>query len=226
MNSKHNKGYRGVGMEGGIARWYAKNTRKDMGEFRALADRFAKALPRGSRILEVAPGPGYLSIELAKRGDFGIKGLDVSQSFVQIARANARQERVDVDFQHGNASAMPFGEGIFDLVLCRAAFKNFSQPLEAMNEMYRVLKPGGRAIIMDLRKDVSLSDVNAYIRRSDLGWINSLVYKVTFRYLLIPRAYSREQLARMASQSEFGRSEIQAVDLGFEISLTKKAGSA
>jgi ubiquinone/menaquinone biosynthesis C-methylase UbiE len=222
MNSTREKGYRGVGMEGRIATWYAKNTRKDMGEFRALADRFAKELPRGSRILEVAPGPGYLAIELAKRGHFGIKGLDVSKTFVRIAAENARQEAVTVDFQHGNASAMPFAEGVFDLILCRAAFKNFSQPLDAMNEMHRVLKSGGRAVIMDLRKDVSMKDINAYIQRADLGWITSLLYKVTFRYLLIPRAYSREQFTRMASQSDFGGSGIQAADLGFEITLTKQ----
>jgi len=72
-----------------------------------------------------------------------------------------------------------------------APFKNFSQPVAAMNEMHRVLKPGGRALIFDLRKDASMDDINAYIKQSDLGWANSAIYKVTFRHVLLPRAYSR-----------------------------------
>jgi ubiquinone/menaquinone biosynthesis C-methylase UbiE len=88
--------------------------------------------------------------------------------------------------------------------------------------MYRVLKPGGRAIILDLRKDASMEDINAYIKRSDLGWINSLLYKVTFRHLLIPRAYSKAQFMEMASRSHFGVSEINEAELGFEIVLRKE----
>jgi hypothetical protein len=80
---------------------------------------------------------------------------------------------------------------------------------------------------MDLRKDASTddNDINAYIRRSDLGWVNSLLYKVTFRYLLIPRAYSKEVFIKMASESRFGGSEIREVNLGFEIVLLKPGSS-
>lgn len=70
------------------------------------------------------------------------------------------QEAVEVNFRQGNASAMPFADNTFDLIFCRAAFKNFSQPVEAMNEMYRVLKPGARALIIDLRKDASMESLS------------------------------------------------------------------
>ena len=50
---------------------------------------------------------------------------------------------------------MPFDSGSFDFVYCRAAFKNFSEPIRAIDEMNRVLKPGGKAVIVDLRKDAS-----------------------------------------------------------------------
>ena len=221
MLSTQDKGYKGMGMEGRVATWYAKNTANDMADFEALAERLSKAIHRGSQILEVAPGPGYLAIEIAKRGQYGITGLDISKTFVEIATANARRASVTVDFQHGNASAMPFADDTFDLILCRAAFKNFSQPLEAMNEMYRVLKPGGRALIIDLRKDASMDDISAYIKDANLGWANSLVYKMTFRYLLIPRAYSKRQFIDMAASSRFGAAEISESGIGFEITLRK-----
>jgi ubiquinone/menaquinone biosynthesis C-methylase UbiE len=217
------KGYLGLGMEGRIASWYARNTARDMPEFAALAQRVSAALPAGSRILEVAPGPGYLAVEIARRGAYQITGLDISHTFVEIADRNARQARLDIDFRQGNASAMPFAECCFDLVLCRAAFKNFSQPLAAMNEMHRVLKPGGRALIIDLRSDASVDEIDAYIERSGLSWANSLIYKATFRYLLLPRAYSRQQFLALASSSAFAGASIEADEIGFEVTLVKRA---
>jgi ubiquinone/menaquinone biosynthesis C-methylase UbiE len=221
MQLSQDKGYKGMGMEGRIATWYAKNTANDMAEFQALAERLANAIPSGSRILEVAPGPGYLAIEIAKRGSYAITGLDISKTFVEIATANARRASVKVDFQHGNAAAMPFADNTFDFILCRAAFKNFSQPIEAMNEMHRVLKPQGRAVIIDLRKDASMDDISAYIKNANIGWANSLIYRVTFRYLLIPRAYSKRQFTEMAASSRFGGAAISESGIGFEITLRK-----
>ena len=221
MQLHQDKGYKGMGMEGRIATWYAKNTANDMAEFEALAVRLAEAIRPGSQILEVAPGPGFLAIEIAKRGQYAMTGLDISRSFVEIAAANARRASVKIDFQHGNASAMPFADDTFDFILCRAAFKNFSQPLEAMNEMHRVLKPQGRALIIDLRKDASMDDINAYIKDANVGWANSLVYKMTFRYLLIPRAYSKRQFIEMAASSRFGAAEISESGIGFEVTLRK-----
>lgn len=118
-----NKGYKGLGMEGPLAKWYAKTTFKDLEEFKALAKRMSKQLAVGARVLEVAPGPGYFAIELAKIKNFPITGLDISETFVEIARKNAREAGVPVDFRLGNASQLPFADESFDLILCRAAFR-------------------------------------------------------------------------------------------------------
>jgi ubiquinone/menaquinone biosynthesis C-methylase UbiE len=219
------KGYKGMGMEGRIAAWYARNTARDMPDFEALAQRVTAALPAGSRILEVAPGPGYLAIQIARRGAYRVTGLDISHTFVEIAIRNAREARVDIDFRQGNASAMPFPENTFDLILCRAAFKNFSRPVTAMNEMHRVLRLSGQALIVDLRKDASMNDIDTYIRQSDLGWVNSVIYSVTFRYLLLPRAYSRQEFLDMASNSAFAGARINASGIGFEVTLQKSANA-
>jgi 2-polyprenyl-3-methyl-5-hydroxy-6-metoxy-1,4-benzoquinol methylase len=80
----------GMGMEGLAARWYAKTTRKDLEEFCRLAARIAETLPSGAAIIEVAAGPGFLSLELAKRG-FQVGGLDISKTFLRLARNNAEE---------------------------------------------------------------------------------------------------------------------------------------
>lgn len=215
------KPYKGIGMNGQIATWYAKNTRRDMAEFKNLASRLARETPAPARVLEVAPGPGYLAIELAKLGPYEITGLDISEKFVQIASDNAREESVPVTFQQGDASAMPFPDNTFNLIVCRAAFKNFSRPDNAINEMFRVLQPGGRALIIDLRKDASLTEIDAYVKNLDVGWLNSFMIKLTFRCMLIPRAYSTGQIKEMSARSKFGKCEITTSAIGFELVLKK-----
>lgn len=128
---------------------------------------------------------------------------------------------MEIDFRQGNASAMPLCGDTFDFIVCRAAFKNFSQPAEAMNEMYRVLKPGGAALIIDLRKNASTHDIDTDIKGVDLGWMNSLIYRLTFRFLLLPRAYSKESFMEMASGSSFGRADIEEAGIGLEVTLRK-----
>lgn len=215
------KGYRGLSMEGPIARWYARVTGKDLGEFRALARRLAGRLGAGGAALEVAPGPGYLAIELAKLGPYRVDGLDISRSFVRIAGENARRAGVAVEFRHGNASAMPFDDDAFDLLVCRAAFKNFSEPVAALDEMHRVLKPGGEAWIIDLRGDARPDEIDAHINEMGLGRFDALLTRWTFRHMLIKRAYTAEQFRSMAAASRFGGCAIETSRIGLEVTLRK-----
>ena len=219
------KPYKGLGMEGAVAKWYAGLTQKSLKDFTMLAQRMAEQLPPGSRVLEVAPGPGYFAIELAKLGDYRIAGLDISETFVDIARANAAAANVRVDFRHGNASAMRFPESRFDFILCRAAFKNFSQPGEALAEMHRVLKPGGRALIIDLRRDASSQSVGQAVDAMNLGPVNRIITKLTFRFMLLQRAFTKTEFEELVSHSKFAGREIAESPIGLEILLTK-GGSA
>jgi len=132
-------------MEGLVAKWYARTRHHDLEDFRRQAESVASQLRPGAHVLEVAPGPGYFAIELAKLGDFRIAGLDISRTFVEIASLQAVRAGVAIDFRLGNASDMPFGGESIDFVYCSAAFKNFSEPVKALDEMHRVLRPGGRA---------------------------------------------------------------------------------
>jgi ubiquinone/menaquinone biosynthesis C-methylase UbiE len=215
------KAYKGMGMEGSVARWYEKNTRRDLPEFKALARRMAENLPPSSAVLEVAPGPGFFAIELAKLGRYQITGLDISRTFVGLAQKNAEAEGVSVDFQQGNVSAMPFPAAAFDLILCRAAFKNFSAPVAALREMRRVLKPGGRVVIIDLRKDAPMEAINAYVDKLGVGTLNALFMKWSFRLMLLPRAYMRAQFQQFIADSGFTESVIAEDLIGFEITLTR-----
>jgi ubiquinone/menaquinone biosynthesis C-methylase UbiE len=217
------KAYKGMGMEGMTARWYASLTLKSLDEFKSLAQRIACKVPRGNAVLEVAPGPGYFAIELAKRDGYSITGLDISRSFVSIARNNAERAGVAVDFRQGDAAHMPFPDRSFDFLLCRAAFKNFTQPVQALREMYRVLKPGGQALIIDLRKDATIESINEAVNAMHLSGVNRAITRLTFRYVLLKRAYTRKDFERMLEHTKFGPAEIEEDLIGFELWLERKA---
>jgi ubiquinone/menaquinone biosynthesis C-methylase UbiE len=216
------KPYRGLPMEGAVARWYARNTARDARRFREGAEAVAARAAPGARVLEVAPGPGYLAIELARRG-YRVTGLDVSRSFVRIARENAARAGVAVDFEEGDAAHLPFPDASFDHVVCMAAFKNFADPVGALDEMHRVLRPGGEACIHDLRKDASLSAIEDEVRAMGLSSVNAALTRWTFRFLLLRSAHPRDALERMASASRFGVCEIRERGIGLEMRLPRCA---
>jgi len=215
------KPYKGLAMEGIIATWYARNTANDVRGTRKSASSIADRLKPGARVLEVAPGPGYLAIEIAKMGDYRVWGLDISHSFVHIATENARKAGVSVDFRHGDAAHMPFPDESFDFVVCRAAFKNFSDPVGAINEIHRVLVRGGQASIIDLRKDASLADIDDEIAGMHLSALNAKLTRWTFRGFLLKNAYTREAIDAMVSQSRFAKGEVSPDGIGFELRLAK-----
>jgi ubiquinone/menaquinone biosynthesis C-methylase UbiE len=221
MVARKKKGYRGLPLEGVQARWYAKTTARDMARYREAAAAVAHQAASGSSVLEVAPGPGFLAIELARLGNYRIVGLDISKTFVQMAADNATKAGVAVTFRRGDAASMPFEPDSFDLIVCRAAFKNFREPVRALREMHRVLRPGGKALIMDLRRDAPAEQLDAYVNSMGLSWINTLITKWIFRYGLVKSAYSPEQLRQMTADTPFQTCEVQAAGIGMEVSFRK-----
>src|SRR5262249_30076291 len=149
-------------------------------------------MQNGASVLEVAPGPGYLAIEIARLGRFQVTGLDISRTMVDIARENATKAGVTIDFRHGDSAGMPFADESFDLIVCQAAFKNFRQPLNALDEMWRVLRQGGMAVIQDLSKEASAADVAREVKEQQLGALNSFITKRILAGLR-RRAYSKTQ---------------------------------
>jgi ubiquinone/menaquinone biosynthesis C-methylase UbiE len=146
-------------------------------------------------------------------------GADISQTFIRIANENAERAGFDIAFEEGDACDLPYPANGFDFIFCRAAFKNFSRPLAALNEIYRVLKPGCDALIIDLRKDFSAQDLDGYLQGR--GAVNAALIKLIFNTMLKKRAYTREGIAQLASQSQFRQGDLHLNAIGFELWLHK-----
>lgn len=206
-------------MEGSMARWYEKTTGKDLSEFRREAELLKEVLADGGDVLEVAPGPGFLAIEMARDARFRVTGLDISRTFVEIARKNAAEAGVPLDIRLGNASEMPFAENSFDLLVCRAAFKNFSEPQKAIEEMRRVLRPGGTGVIIDLRRDVPMTEVKRHVDGMHLGVFSRVFTTLTFRFMLLKRAYTKPELEKMLTG--FKNVQVRPDDIGMHAWFVK-----
>jgi len=211
-------------MEGMTARWYSRQrgTPSQLALYREQAAQLTAGLPDGARVLEVAPGPGYLAIEVAKLGRFQVTGLDISRTMVEIAREHGTAAGVAVDFQQGDATAMPFADGSFDLVVCQAAFKNFRQPVSALDEMRRVLRPGGLAVVQDMRKEATTAEIDREVRDQALGAVNGFIVRRVLAGLR-NRAYSTAQFERLVAQSRFASCTIHADGIGLEVRLPREA---
>jgi ubiquinone/menaquinone biosynthesis C-methylase UbiE len=216
------KGYRGMAMEGSIARWYARTrgSESQISMWRRQAQELTQGLPDHAKVLEVAPGPGYFAIELARLGPYQVTGLDISDTFIEIASENARRAGVKLALQQGDASHMPLGDESFDLVVCQAAFKNFSRPQSAVNEMHRVLRAGGAAWIEDMRHDASDTAIREEVAAMKLPALRAFMTRRAITSLR-RRAYTVEQFASFAQASPFGSAEITTKGIALEVRMTK-----
>ena len=124
-------------------------------EERAAWDRiFDLVLPREKAldVLDVGCGTGFLSLELAARGHRAT-GIDFAPAMLAIARQKAAERSLPVRFEEGDAEALPFGPGAFDLVVTRHVLWTLPHPKAAIDEWLRVLRPGARLVVVDGQSD-------------------------------------------------------------------------
>lgn len=210
-----------VDITGWMAKWYDQNSRKSrLAEMCEYADLVSSFTDKGGAVLEIAPGPGYLAIELARRG-FAVTGVELSQDFVEIEKRNAEEAGVMVDFQQGNASALPLPEQQFDFVICSAAFKNFREPLQALTEMHRVLRPGGAALILDMNHEATKEDIENELNKTGMKGFDRWFVKLSFKTFLKSGAYTKEGFEELITQTAFSRHEIKKYGIGFQVWLYK-----
>ena len=120
------------------------------------------AVGPGDRVLDVATGTGDLAIELARRvgPDGEVVGSDFSEGMLELARAKAPEVR----FEHGNALALPYDDDSFDAATVGFGARNFADLVQGLREMTRVVRPGGRVVVLEITTP----------QRPPLSWFFSL----------------------------------------------------
>jgi len=132
--------------------------------------RLLLGLGPGDVVLDVACGPGNFSREFAKAvGDEGlVVGIDASRTMLSRGVADLRSTGVvNLALVRGDATRLPFRDGSFDGVCCFAALHLFADPFAGLDEMRRVLGPGGRiALMTSVRRKVTLPPLKPVLERA------------------------------------------------------------
>jgi ubiquinone/menaquinone biosynthesis C-methylase UbiE len=127
-----------------------------MPEYKYFVRKILRRGIRSGRVLDVGTGSGLLAIELAKvKGcHFDIVALDISENMIKQARGNARRYGVEskIRFLVSTAAALPFTDDSFDLVISYASLHHWLKPVTVFDEVARVTKEGGHAIIRDNKR--------------------------------------------------------------------------
>jgi ubiquinone/menaquinone biosynthesis C-methylase UbiE len=168
--------------------------------------------------LEIGPGPGYLGLEwLKKTNNTTLKGIEISPDMVKLAQQNAAEYGFEnrVEYRIGNAESIPYEENKFDAVFSNGSLHEWATPIQIVDEIHRVLKPGGQYFISDLRRDLSI-------------FIKAFLYSVTKPKEIRPglissinAAYIKNEIIAVLNQSKLKGAIVKTNPLGFTISGKK-----
>jgi ubiquinone/menaquinone biosynthesis C-methylase UbiE len=168
--------------------------------------------------LEVGPGPGYLGLEWLKKTErTKLKALEISPDMITIAERNAKEYGLQdrATYVKGDAREMPFDDNTFDAAFTNGSLHEWSQPKKVLNEVHRVLKPRGRYLISDLRRDMNpimkwLMWVFTKPKEIRPGLVSS-----------INASYTPEEIRAMLDESDLTRATVRTVLVGLVVTGVK-----
>jgi ubiquinone/menaquinone biosynthesis C-methylase UbiE len=179
-----------------------------------LAGEIAADLGCG-KILDVGTGPGYLPIEIAKRTEsITVVGIDATAKMIQLANRRAKAEGLAhrLTFLVGNAYSLMFQDDSFDMVVSTGVLHAWKDPVRALGECYRVLKPGGVAWILDPAQILTARNFLLWCR--GLNRWQKIAYKIHSWLPSAgpPRRFSLEEVKELLAKTPFALGTVEQRD--------------
>ncbi|MBN1933234.1 MAG: class I SAM-dependent methyltransferase [Anaerolineae bacterium] len=176
---------------------------------RLARDVVEMGVPPTGKVLDIGTGPGFVAIQVAQRLPESVRvtGLDLSAAMLAVAAENARRAGLNgrVSWREGNAKAMPFADGEFDFVVSSGSLHHWEDPLAVLNEIARVLKPGGRCIVRDSKRLYKLWP-------KAVAWAIGLLVPPDFRvhyWNSIRSSYTADELEDLVAQSKLEGARVE-----------------
>lgn len=147
-----------------------------------------KAKP--ATILDIATGTGDLAIAMAKATDAKITGFDLSAGMLEVGRKKVSEQNLAnrIEMIQGDAENMPFADHSFDVITVAFGVRNFENLSKGLDEIYRVLKPGGKFIILEFSQPESfpMKQLYAFYSKNILPKIGKQISKDQSAYTYLP----------------------------------------
>ena len=183
--------------------------------FEEISDFIGTVLKEGN-LLDVGTGPGRLIIEISRKNPLiDLFGLDISDSMLAIAKKNIRSIK-KVDLRLGNITKTDYPDDFFDCIVSSGSFYNWDSPVEGLNEIFRILKPGHTAYIFETRKDYNKKLLKQRLAEnlSDYSFLRKKI-SVYFLRRQLSMTYSIPEFEALINRTKFSnRYSIQEVELG------------
>ncbi len=168
--------------------------------------------------LEIGPGPGYLGLEWLKHTQgTTLIGLDISADMIATAEHNAEEYGLSgrVEYLHSSGDNVPFADEKFDAVFTNGSLHEWSDPQNTFNEIWRVLKKGGRVFISDLRR-------NMFFLIKWFLWINTKPKEIRPGLITsINAAYTPDELKEVIQGTKLANCTVSGNPIGLKLTGIK-----
>jgi ubiquinone/menaquinone biosynthesis C-methylase UbiE len=171
----------------------------------ARGEALATRLPRGGQVLEIGCGTGGLLVAAARAG-IAITGVDVAARWLVAARRRLADDRLSVPLLAATAEQLPWPDGQFDTVVADSVLEHLDEPVAALREWLRVLRPGGRLIVWSPNRFMLTTD--PHLGLWGLGWLPRrwlpAYLRLRGRRAWPPRTLSATAAAHLVAAAGFG----------------------
>ncbi|QQE12077.1 ubiquinone/menaquinone biosynthesis methyltransferase [Planctomycetota bacterium] len=181
---------------------------------------------RGDVIMDVACGTGDLSMAFIDGGAQRVLGIDFTENMLKVARHKAQGTEYQnrISYEAGDAMRLPADDESVDVVSIAFGIRNVARPEIAMSEFYRVLKPGGRLIVLEFSlptNGVLLAGYNFYFKHIMPRTASWIARDKSGAYKYLPKSVNtfigREQMVGLMEGAGFGALEQKALTFGIAV---------
>ena len=185
----------------------------------------------GERFLDIATGTADVALEIirkAPKDEVQVVGMDFSEKMLELAqqKIDSQNRAQSIHLKNGSAESLPFEDNYFDGTTTAFGVRNFSDVGQSLREMYRVLKPGGRCVILEfsLPKNFILNALYRFYFEFMLPKVGRLISRHPSAYTYLPKTVAsfpvRREFSSLMQQAGFMNVTYKELTFGIVILYT------